>query len=353
MNKKITIGISILLLIIIVGINISYASRSQNEKDFLKVNKEEITPGETLEITFDISSLEYKKFKISLNSNIDVKDIYTKTNENIEIENKEEAISIEIDKEKINLNQITLYYPIQKDIEIGTKIQLTAQIIVNNEIKNENQISNNIVTTETENEKEKNTTNTENNTNNKNQEEIVKEITKIITVVEENTEKKDEEDTNNSSDKKEENKQEMLDEEKIDSKQVQNNNNEKISNNINHQNNIIGNTKSSLSETSINIENQAIYNGSSNNYLAKLEIEGINLNTSFNKENGTYFIDINNTNTINITAIAEDSEARVYITGNDNMQNGNNKILISVTAENGEVRYYRVFVNCKEGTDET
>lgn len=350
MNKKITIGISI-LIIIIVGINISYASRSQNEKDFFKVSKEEITPGETLEITFDISSLEYKKFKISLNSNIDVKDIYIKTNENIEIENKEEAISIEIDKEKINLNQITLYYPIQKDIEIGTKIQLIAKIIVNNEIKNENQISNNIVTTETENEKEKNTTNTENNTNNKNQ--IVKEITKIITVVEENTEKKDEEDTNNSSDKKEENKQEMLDEEKIDSKQMQNNNNEKISNNINHQNNNIGNTKSSLSETSINIENQAIYNGSSNNYLAKLEIEGINLNTSFNKENGTYFIDINNTNTINITAIAEDSKARVYITGNDNIQNGNNKILISVTAENGEVRYYRVFVNCKEGTDET
>lgn len=347
MNKKITIGISILLLIIIVGINISYASRSQNEKDFLKLNKEEITPGETLEITFDISSLEYKKFKILLNSNIDVKDIYTKTNENIEIEDKEEAISIEINKEQMTLEQITLYYPIQKDIEIGTKIQLTAKIIVNNEIKEENQTSNNIVSTET------NTTNTENDSNNEKQEEIVKEITKIITVVEENAEKQDEEETNNPSDKNQENKQEIPNEEKSNSKQEQNNNNEKMSNNIEQKNNVSENMKSSLSETSTNIENQTIYNGSSNNYLANLEIEGINLNTSFNKENGTYFIEINNTSTINITATAEDSEARVYITGNDNIQNGNNKILISVTAENGEVRYYRVFINYKEGTDET
>lgn len=335
MNNKITIGISILLLIIIAGINISYASRSKNEKDFFKVSKEEISPGETLEITFDISSLEYKKFKILLDSNIDVKDVYTETNENITIEDNDDAISIEIDKEKMNLNQITLYYPISKDIEIGTKIQLITKIIVKNETQKENEINNNIVTTETEN--EKNTTNTDNleNENNKNQEEIVKEITKIITVV-----KKDEKSTNNSNDKKQEDKQEISNEEKSDSKQEQ-------------KNNVSGNTKSSLSETSINIENQATYNGSSNNYLAKLEIEGINLNTSFNKENGTYFIDINNTSTINITAIAEDSEARVYITGNDNIQNGNNKILISVTAENGEVRYYRVFVNCKEGIDET
>lgn len=354
MNKKITMGISILLLLIIVGINISYASRSQNEKDFFKVNKEEITPGETLEITFDISSLEYKKFKISLNSNIDVKDIYIKTNENIELEDKEKVISIEIDKEKMNLNQITLYYPIQKDIEIGTKIQLTAKIIVNNEIKKENQTSNDIVTNEAENEKEKNNTNTENDSNNERQEEIVKEITKIITVVEKNNENKEEENTNSSNDKKPENKQEMSNEEKSNSKQEQKNSNEKTSNNIDNQKiSVSGSAESSSSGTSINIENQATYNGSNNNYLEKLEVEGKELNTYFNKENGTYFIDINNTNTINVTAIAEDSTAKVYITGNDNLKSGNNKILISVTAENGDVRYYRIFVNCEEEIDET
>ena len=346
MNKKITMGISILLLLIIVGINISYASRSQNEKDFLKVNKEEISPEETLEITFDIASLEYNKFKISLNSNIDVKDVYTQNNENITIEDKDDAIILEIDKEKINLNQITLYYPISKDIKIGTKIQLTAKIIVNNEMKVENEI-----TIETEN--GKNTTNTE-NIGDENNEEIVKEITKIITVVEKNNENKEEENTNISNDKKPENKQEMSNEEKSNSKQEQKNRNEKTSNNIENQKiSVSGSAKSSLSGTSVNTENQETYNGSNNNYLEKLEVEGKELNTSFNKENDTYFIDINNTNTINVTAIAEDSTAKVYITGNDNIESGNNKILISVTAENGDVRYYRIFVNCEEETNET
>lgn len=356
MNKKITMGISILLLLIIVGINISYASRSQNEKDFLKVNKEEISPEETLEITFDIASLEYNKFKISLNSNIDVKDVYTQNNENITIEDKDDAIILEIDKEKINLNQITLYYPISKDIKIGTKIQLTAKIIVNNEMKVENETNNNNIakteneiTIETEN--GKNTTNTE-NIGDENNEEIVKEITKIITVVEKNNENKEEENTNISNDKKPENKQEMSNEEKGNSKQEEKNNNEKTSNNIDNQK-ISGSAKSSLSGTSVNTENQATYNGSNNNYLEKLEVEGKELNTSFNKENGTYFIDINNTNTINVTAVAEDSTAKVYITGNDNIESGNNKILISVTAENGDVRYYRIFVNCEEETNET
>ena len=350
MNKKITMGISILLLLIIVGINISYASRSQNEKDFFKVNKEEISPEETLEITFDIASLEYNKFKISLNSNIDVKDVYTQNNENITIEDKDDAIILEIDKEKINLNQITLYYPISKDIKIGTKIQLTAKIIVNNEMKVENETNNNNIA-KTEN--GKNTTNTE-NIGDENNEEIVKEITKIITVVEKNNENKEEENTNISNDKKPENKQEMSNEEKSNSKQEQKNSNEKTSNNIENQKiSVSGSAKSSLSGTSVNTENQETYNGSNNNYLEKLEVEGKELNTSFNKENDTYFIDINNTNTINVTAIAEDSTAKVYITGNDNIESGNNKILISVTAENGDVRYYRIFVNCEEETNET
>ena len=99
--------------------------------------------------------------------------------------------------------------------------------------------------------------------------------------------------------------------------------------------------------------NQATYNGSNNNYLSNLEIEGIELNTAFNKENGTYFINTNSTDSINITATAEDSTAKISIAGNNNIQEGNNKILISVTAENGNVRYYRIYVNCEEEADET
>ena len=112
MNRKIKIGISILLLLIMVSIHVSYAIG--NQKEFFKVNKEEISPEETLEMSFDISTLEYSKFKILLSSSVNPSEIYTKDEENLTLENVDNAISIDVDKEKLNLNQITLYYPIPK-----------------------------------------------------------------------------------------------------------------------------------------------------------------------------------------------------------------------------------------------
>lgn len=85
------------------------------------------------------------------------------------------------------------------------------------------------------------------------------------------------------------------------------------------------------------------YNGSNNNYLSSLEIEGVQLTTDFNKEKSTYFATAQNIETITVTAVAEDSSSKVAITGT-NLKSGENKVLISVAAENGDVRYYRIFV---------
>ena len=52
-----------------------------------------------------------------------------------------------------------------------------------------------------------------------------------------------------------------------------------------------------------------------------------------------------NVSNININAIAEDDSAKVTVYGNNNIKSGKNKVLISVTSENGNVRFYRVFVN--------
>ena len=348
MSKKIKVGICFLLLIIMISVNISYAISNKNEKEFFEINKEEISPEETLEMTFDISILKYNKFKIVLKSNVDSNDIYA---ENLTISNNENDISIDVDKEKMNLDKITLYYPIPKEMAIGTKIQFTAQI----EIKEENQI----VTNELE---INNTQNLENEIID-NQEEIVQEITKTITVIEKKTEnnedKKQDEENDNKSNENNESKlsdadinKEQNSESKIPDTEKNNSNQEKISNQSEKMSSNVSSQKmSTSSNVSINNEKQAVYNGSNNNYLSK--IEGIELNTTFNKENGTYFVNTSNTDNINIVATAEDSSAKVNITGNDNIQNGNNKILISVTAENGDVRYYRIFVNCEEETDET
>ena len=83
-----------------------------------------------------------------------------------------------------------------------------------------------------------------------------------------------------------------------------------------------------------------------NKLRSSLTIDGYDLNTSFKKTNTTYFINVdNNVSNININAIAEDDSAKVTVYGNNNIKSGKNKVLISVTSENGNVRFYRVFVN--------
>lgn len=105
---------------------------------------------------------------------------------------------------------------------------------------------------------------------------------------------------------------------------------------------------STISSTNIqnSSSNSTTYNGSNNNYLSSLKIENYDLNTEFSKENETYYINVSSQESINVTATSESASAKVRITGNENIKEGQNKILISVTAENGNVRYYRIYVNC-------
>ena len=101
----------------------------------------------------------------------------------------------------------------------------------------------------------------------------------------------------------------------------------------------------SFSLKSTNESSKITYNGSNNNYLKSLEISGITLNTTFSKENTSYFATTTQNTDLIVTAVAEDGNAKVKVTGNTSIKEGINKILISVTAKNGEVRYYRIFVN--------
>lgn len=85
------------------------------------------------------------------------------------------------------------------------------------------------------------------------------------------------------------------------------------------------------------------YEGSQNNYLSSLSITGYELNTEFNKTNNTYFATVDS-DSIEIQTEKEDSNQIVKIYGNENLKEGKNKVIISVTAENGDVRIYRIFV---------
>ena len=87
-----------------------------------------------------------------------------------------------------------------------------------------------------------------------------------------------------------------------------------------------------------------VYPKSTNNYLSKLEIEGYEID--FNKDTLEYSIKVaSDVETLDITAVAEDSSARVNIYGNSDFKEGENKVTVVVTAEDGSERTYTITVN--------
>lgn len=92
------------------------------------------------------------------------------------------------------------------------------------------------------------------------------------------------------------------------------------------------------------------YYYSSNNYLKSLEVEGYEL--EFDKNTNEYKITVkNDVTSLDIRALAEHSGARVEITGNEGFEEGENTVIVTVTAENGSIREYKIIVN-KEGKKE-
>lgn len=95
-----------------------------------------------------------------------------------------------------------------------------------------------------------------------------------------------------------------------------------------------------------------VYYYSSNNYLKTLEAKGYEI--KFDRDILEYELNVNNdVKSLDITAIAEDSRSRVEITGNENFKTGKNTVIISVKAENGDVREYKLIVNRKNITTTT
>ena len=92
-----------------------------------------------------------------------------------------------------------------------------------------------------------------------------------------------------------------------------------------------------------------VYYYSSNNYLKTLEAKGYEI--KFDRDTLEYELSVkNDVKSLDITAIAEDSRSRVEITGNENFKTGKNTVIISVKAENGDVREYKLIVNRKSAT---
>ena len=88
---------------------------------------------------------------------------------------------------------------------------------------------------------------------------------------------------------------------------------------------------------------------SKDNYLKNLKVDGYDLSPEFNKETLEYSLELeNDIREIKISATANDSKSDIDGVGKHKLSEGENKITISVTAENGNVRNYIINATVKE-----
>lgn len=89
---------------------------------------------------------------------------------------------------------------------------------------------------------------------------------------------------------------------------------------------------------------------SNNNYLKSFGVEGYNLSSEFNKDNGDYSVTVPY-DTKEVKIIYEKEDDKASISGDEGVKSvsiGENKFTITVTAENGEQRNYTVNVIVEE-----
>lgn len=330
--KKVNYVFIILLIMATCMPIISWAFDTSNETidentTFFKVEKETASPGETIQMYLYLDAITYENYQFSLTSNVNLETITTQ--DDIETEMIDNAFVIEGNTSQSTISQITLAYTIPTDIEIGTILELTAII---EEIDIQNDEDESVNTTELEEE-------TINNS---------EEVTVYIKIVEQS----DEIITST------ENEENSTDTTKIDNTMEWNQTNTQEQNSMQNTMQSASDmmqdsnqtTTTTLSQTAGTLDTQTMsntdtYSGESNNYLSNLYVEGYTLNTAFSKTNTTYFIYVDSDiTTLDIDAEAEDENASVTIYGNTDLQSGTNKILISVTAENGDVKTYRIYV---------
>lgn len=352
MKKKIYFIVIASIIIIALLIPFVFAvvpTNFEENAQFFSVDSTTKTAGSILEMNINLDAIDYNSFIFTLeNSSNLTSNVDTSQLENIEIEKDVDNLTIIGNKTDINVTNIKLYYQIPQNLEVGTILTFSATIEENTQ--NENRVKTEDML---ENKEQENETNDyeENNlgSDNKNQEEkLNKQTIEIsITIVAEIEDNNDEKQNTNNQNEQEKNNSQDFDKTQQSQNDMQEQNKQEQNMQITSQGSsstsitLNSSTKSSGNDVQSEI---VTYNGSSNNYLESLSIQGYDFTKEFSKENTIYFVELNkDIASLDVTAIAEDNNAKICIYGNENVKEGS-KILISVTAENGNVRIYRIYV---------
>lgn len=305
--------------------NLSYAVEHEN---VVSIKNNQITLDDKIELVIDVSKIEYEKSVIEIVSTSTMENVAVENEEELDVEKDNDKIVIELDKNTTSFEEITVSYKVPETVNVGDNIVLNTNVINLEDTEEELTYSNTITVID------KN----ENQDNDKSEDKL----------------QKDEKNNKDENIDEKINKDEKLN---IDEKSLEK---DKQNNNVENSDIAVSFSKanisaaistktasivSSSSNKTSSKESTATYNGSDNNYLSALSIEGYELNKDFSKEIETYFLTVDSSvSSVNVVAEAEDSTSKLKIYGNDDLQN-NSKILITVTAQNGNTRNYRIYLN--------
>ena len=107
----------------------------------------------------------------------------------------------------------------------------------------------------------------------------------------------------------------------------------------------VSNSKPKITNETKEIKNKKTsYIKSSNNYIEDLQVEGYNL--KFRSFTNDYNLTVKEgVNDLKLTVKLLSDKAKYKITGNDNLEENNNEVIIEVTAENGDKNIYTIKVD--------
>ncbi|CRZ35158.1 cadherin-like protein [Herbinix hemicellulosilytica] len=108
----------------------------------------------------------------------------------------------------------------------------------------------------------------------------------------------------------------------------------------------------SISSNSYELEVKPAQTASDNAYLASIKISPGELNPPFDKNIYKYSTNVgHDTNKLIVSALPEDENATIRISGNESLNEGDNKVTVTVTAEAGNKKEYEIQVT-KESAPE-
>ena len=340
--------IFITLIVIAIGITMTFKAYAVTENDtitFASVKLNNVTPGGDAEITLDLTDIKYESYNIKVLSSAEIQTpSVTNAETGEEINEQATANQNEVNNTEVNQttnndnsNQTTQgnnvnVNEIEPDNNNGTEFtinnlknlnKLALFINIPNTSKIGDQITITIVITDT--------SNSQNTVNNK----------IILNVVSSN---QDNNQNNNQSNENQNNQENNKTDKNTDVNQIE----QKIDSSSKKTSESYETEIKTSSQKSMSDAQTITYNGSADNYLTNIYINGNTVSNNYNKTDTTYFstVDAETTN-VDISYDKSDTNSTVCVYGNSSLKSGTNKILISVTAENGNVRYYRIYLTVK------